>query len=271
MLAATRAFAHNAGVDILSRIRVVLVEPQGPLNVGSVARAMANFGLRDLVLVKGVSTAHPQAKDMASNAQELLASARQVPDLATALAGCSFVLGTTGKPRQRQPTLRPPEAAERVLHEAAAGSVAIVFGREDHGLTSDELRPAHAVMAIPTAPECRSLNLSQAVLLLSWEIFNTALDSGRTARMQVSHSETGRCIDHELRVRLQEELLLMLRTVGLMNDGNVIPLTRSIERILALGPMQTRDARLLFSLARRINPVAPDARDDTLPEGDSAE
>lgn len=260
--------AHNAGVDLLSRIRIVLVEPQGPLNVGSVARAMANFGLRELVLVKGVSTAHPQAKDMASGAQELLASARQVPDLATALAGCTFVLGTTGKPRQRLPTLRPPEAAERVLDEAVAGQVAIIFGREDHGLTGDELRVAHAVMAIPTAPECRSLNLAQATLLLAWEIFDTALRTGRTGRMQVSHSATGRCIDHEVRARLQGELLQMMRTVGILNEGNSLPVERSIERILALGPMQTRDARLLFALARRINPAQPGVEPGPRPEAD---
>ena len=158
-----------------------------------------------------------------------------------------------------------------VLDEAVTGQVAIIFGREDHGLTGDELRVAHAVMAIPTAPECRSLNLAQATLLLAWEIFDTALRTGRTGRMQVSHSETGRCIDHEVRVRLQEELLLMMRTVGITNDGNVLPVTRSIERILALGPMQTRDARLLFALARRINPEAPEAGQSTLPDGESAD
>ena len=252
-------------MELLPKIRVVLVEPQGPLNVGSVARAMANFGLSDLVLVKGVSPAHPQAKEMASGAQELLASARQMPDLASALAGCEFILGTTGKPRERQPTLRPPEAAQRLLEAAASGPVAILFWREDHGLTSDELRTAHAVMAIPTAPECRSLNLSQAALLLFWEIFDTALRSGQTERMQVSHSPTGRCIDHELRLRLQEEWLQMLRAIGIMNDGNVIPVTRTVERILSLGPMQTRDARLLFSLARRINPPTPGTTPQPLP------
>ncbi len=252
-------------MEVLNNIRVVLVEPQGPLNVGSVARAMSNFGLSQLVLVKGVSPQHPQAKDMASSAQELLASTQQVPDLSAALAPCTFVLATTGKPRERQPTLRPEEAAARILDEAALGPVAIMFGREDHGLTSDEMRHAHAVMAIPTAPECRSLNLSQAVLLLAWEIFNLACSSGRTQRHQVSHSETGRCLPHDAREHLRGELLAALRVVHILNDANSLPITRSVERILALGPMQTRDARLLFTLARRINGTTDMTPEEPLP------
>ena len=227
---------------------------------------MANFGLHNLVVVNGVSAQHPQAKEMASCAQAVLAATRQVQSLPDALEQCTFVLATTGKARARQPTLRPEEAAVRVLEEAARGPVAILFGREDHGLTADELRHAHAVMAIPTAPDYRALNLAQAVLLFAWEVFSLARDTNRTQLHQVSHSETGRCIGFDMRQRLGAELLAALRVLDIMNDGNTIPVTRSVERILALGPLQTRDARMLFTLARRIT---GDATLGPLPKSDA--
>lgn len=238
-----RAFRANP----LKNVHVVLVEPQGPRNLGAVARAMLNFGLENLRIFGGVPKDSKDALDNAVNAKPLLLAALQVPTLDEALAGVTFVVATTAKRRHRVPTLRPRSAARRILDEAARGEVAILFGREDHGLNAEELRRAHAVIAVETAPECRALNLSHAVLLIAYELF---LESGRDGI--VADSEPGKLLPDELRQRLRAELLESLSVLQIRNDGNAIQLEQSIDRLLTLGPMQTRDARVLFTLARKI-------------------
>ena len=237
----------------LDSIITVLVEPQGPRNVGSTARALANFGLRNLRLVKGVSPEHPQAIEMAVHAADLLAAAPVEADLAAAIADTHFVVGTTAKRRERQATLDAREAAPRILEAAQGGRVALVFGREDHGLTADELARCHLVISVPTDPRCRSLNLGQAVLVVAYELFLAAgTPAGRTAA-----TSPGPTIHDEMRRVLQNHLVGALGHLGILHKGNETPCVRTIERILSLGPMQTRDARLLFTLARRITSMPP--------------
>lgn len=240
----------------LDRVHVVLVQPKGPRNVGAVARAMANFGLGKLRLFGGVPKLHPEALDYAVTAKGLLEEASQVPTLDEALHGLTFILASTAKRRERTPTLRPREAAARILEEAARGQVGIVFGREDHGLTSEEIGHAHAVLAIETAPECRALNLSHAFTILAYELY---LASGE--RGLVAHSDSGRLIPHEVRQRLASDLGTALAALQVLKPGNEHQIRQSLDRILALGPMQTRDARILFTLARKVKELA----DGTLP------
>jgi len=232
---------------LLDRVGIVLVEPRGPRNIGSAARAMQNFGLSDLTVVNGARVDHPEAVAMAVTAGGVLRNARTDLDLDSALESATFVLATTAKQRHRTPTLRPREAAETILDEASRGRVAILFGREDHGLDDAELRRAHATMAVETAPECRALNLSQAVLLVAYELWLAADAPGIVAT-----SRAGRVITTAMRDRLQEDLLKALTDVGIMHAGTEIACTQSIQRILTLAPMQTRDARVLFALARRV-------------------
>jgi tRNA (cytidine32/uridine32-2'-O)-methyltransferase len=234
--------------SVLARVELVLVDLQGPRNLGSAARAMRNFGLQHLVLVNGPPIDHREALEMAVNSGDILRSARRCTTLQEALRDATYVVATTAKTRHRLPTLRPREAAQRIVEEATQGRVALVFGREDHGLDGDELREAHATVAIETAPECRALNVSQAVLLLAYELW---LASGE--RGLVSHSDEGFLVTGETRRRLHDAFTDALRTQGLLHPGNEIPVHRSITRLLALGPIQTRDARLLFAMLRRIH------------------
>jgi TrmH family RNA methyltransferase len=223
------------------------VEPRGPRNVGSVARALKNFGMSGLVVVNGPRLNHQEATAMAVNAGDLLRSARTPENLSEAIADATFVVATTAKRRYRLPTLRPREAGERIVEQAARGRVAILFGREDHGLDDAELRLAHETIAIETAPDCRALNISQAVLLVAYEVWLAAGTRGA-----VAESGAGRLITTDMRDRLETELLGALEDVGIMHDGNDVACEQSIQRLMTLGPMQTRDARVLFALARRI-------------------
>jgi TrmH family RNA methyltransferase len=241
----------------MERIAVVLVEPQGPRNVGATARAMANFGLSDLRLVNGPPKDHEEAVIMAVHGAKVLSGSEQVPSLPEAIRDATFVIATTAKRRNRLPALSLSEGAERVVEEAERGRVAILFGRENHGLDKDELALAHATIAIETAPECRALNLAQAVLLIAHEVFRIARTRGTSAR-----SQSGNLLRMEMRDQLHLELRHALEHVGILHEGTEIACLQSLTRLLSMGPMQSRDARLLFALARRVQTLDPTARID---------
>lgn len=169
----------------LDRVRVALVEPQEPMNLGAVARAMRNFGLFRLYVVNPPSRVGPpwarEAYWLAVHAEEVLDRAVAVTRLEEALEGVHLVVATTGRPRELYPAPVVPasEVPRHVL--ASRGEVALVFGRETFGLTNEELELAHLIGTIPAAPEQPSLNLAQAVVIFAYEIFQAALKEGRAA------------------------------------------------------------------------------------------
>jgi len=176
--------------EALSRVRVVLVEPQEPMNVGAVARAMRNFGLARLYLVNPAPRVGPpwarEAYWLAVHAEEILDRAVAVDSLMEALADVQLVVATTGRPRELYPAPVVPawEVPARVL--SVEGEVALVFGRETFGLTNEELALAHVIGTIPTAPEQPSLNLAQAVVVFAYELFKAAVGEGRFPREELA-------------------------------------------------------------------------------------
>jgi tRNA/rRNA methyltransferase len=153
---------------------VVLVEPQLGQNIGTTARAMANFGLSRLRLVKP-RDGWPdiQAVRAASGADAVLDGAQLFDTLPAALADCQFVLATTARAHdQAKPVLGPEAAAREIVPRVAAGeTVAVVFGRERWGLLNDEVGLADCIVTYPVNPAFASLNLAQAVLLIAYEHF----------------------------------------------------------------------------------------------------
>lgn len=177
------AMENNAKIPTLSpgsetwpgdRIRIVLVRPQGARNIGSVARAMVNFGLSDLVLVS--PQADPlgiDARAMARSAQEVLESARVVDSLVEAVAGCLWVCGATARVgERRRPEFTSRDVGSQVLRNLPA---ALVFGPEDTGLPGEDLDRCHAILTIPTSAKLPSLNLAQAVGVVAYEIWMAGL------------------------------------------------------------------------------------------------
>jgi tRNA (cytidine32/uridine32-2'-O)-methyltransferase len=159
----------------LSAIRIVLVEPSHPGNIGAVARAMKNMALRDLVLVRPRAFPHEEATARASGAEDLLARARVVDSVAAAVADVGFVAATTSRPRdQNFRSLDLHDAALRVYEQSARGPAAILFGAERTGLTNEELALAHLLIRIPANPDYPSLNLAMAVQLATYELFRAA-------------------------------------------------------------------------------------------------
>ncbi len=156
---------------------VVLVEPQLGENIGTAARAMANFGLTRLRLVRPRDAwPNVHARRAASGADAVIEGAALYDSLPAALADCSFVLATTARAHdQAKPVIGPAEAAREMAPRLAAGeTVAVMFGRERWGLMNDEVGLADCVVTFPVNPAFASLNLAQAVLIVAYEWFKAA-------------------------------------------------------------------------------------------------
>jgi tRNA/rRNA methyltransferase len=148
---------------------IVLVRPQLGENIGKAARAMLNFGLTDLRLVKPRDGwPNPSAGPAASGADIVLEKARVFETVADAVADCPFVYATTVRKRGLViPVVGPEEAAREIRSQA--GASAILFGAERSGLETDEVAIAQKILTVPVNPEFRSLNLAQAVILVAYE------------------------------------------------------------------------------------------------------
>jgi TrmH family RNA methyltransferase len=154
----------------IHRICVVLVSTRNPLNIGAAARAMSNFGIRNLRLVKPFDPGFREARS-AVGAAATLQDARIFPTVAEAVADCTLVIGTTGgRDRHLESLRRIQDAAPLVEKETARGNVAILFGSEKRGLSNDDLSYCHWTMHIPTAADHVSMNLGQAVAVSLYEI-----------------------------------------------------------------------------------------------------
>lgn len=159
----------------LTAIRIVLVEPSHPGNIGAVARAMKNMALSQLVLVRPKAFPHAEASARASGADDVLANARVVGSVAEAVADVGFVAATTSRPRdQNFNSLDLHDAAARIHEMSERGPAAVLFGAERTGLTNEELALAHLLIRIPANPEYPSLNLAMAVQLTTYELFRAA-------------------------------------------------------------------------------------------------
>lgn len=174
--------SRHTAESLAEHVVVVLVEPQHAGNVGAAARAMKNMGLRRLVLVAPPAYDPEQARWMAPGCEDLLAGVRIVATLDEALEGVQRVVASTARHRKRgHPVHEPAELAAITLDEAEAGrTTAILFGREDFGLSTDDVLRAESLLRIPT-PEHASLNLAQAVLLVSHALFEEGRRRGASA------------------------------------------------------------------------------------------
>lgn len=152
-------------------MRIVLVEPQHPGNIGATARAMKNMGLHDLALVAPQRFPDPQATALAAGAVDLLEQARVVDTLAEAVADCHRVAATTARSRYiSQPVFTPREWSEHHAARPDGGRIALLFGRERVGLTNAELDYSQEIVTIPINPDYPSINLGQAVQVLCYEM-----------------------------------------------------------------------------------------------------
>jgi len=170
----------------LAELRIVLVEPAGPLNLGAIARVMGNFGLNHLVLVNPqCDPLSIEAMKMAVHAKEILESAVLVETLPAALQGCVRAIATTARPRSWDVPLENPRNALPWLLEKPEEPTALIFGREDRGLSNEELNYAQRFVRISTDEKYPSLNLATAVAICCYELSqSTQLPESQTPALQ---------------------------------------------------------------------------------------
>lgn len=219
---------------------VVLVEPQLGENIGTAARAMANFGLTRLRLVRPRDAwPNVHARRAASGADAVLEGAVLYDTLEAALADCSFVLATTARAHdQAKPVIGPAEAALEMAPRFAAGeTIAVVFGRERWGLMNDEVGLADRIITFPVNPAFASLNLAQAVLIVAYEWFKAA-GGALPFRMSLRSPPAGK-----------EQLFAFFAT-----------LERELERVEFFRPAEKRDT-MTINLRNIITRMAPTSQD----------
>ena len=164
----------------LENIRIVLVAPSHPGNIGAAARAMKTMGIGRLALVNPARFPDPQAEWRAAGAGDVIDRCRVFDNLHSAIAECRWVVGTSARERRIPwPAGDVRDAAAEIVQQARAGEVAVLFGRETSGLTNDELQRCNRHLRIPASPDYPSLNLAMAVQVVTYEIFRQAGDSSR--------------------------------------------------------------------------------------------
>lgn len=211
----------------LDNIHIVLVQTSHPGNIGATARAMKTMGLRSLRLVAPKHFPHADATALASGADDLLCSAGRFETLAEAVADCVTVAATSARRRTLHwPFLSPRKAAERLLADAVAGPVALVFGRERSGLSNEELDCCQWLIHIPTDPDYASLNLAMAVQVLAYELRVAAGAPGQ-------EQEPGRDMPGAAELeRLYEHLGTVMLQTGFLDPDNPRYLMRRMRLLL---------------------------------------
>lgn len=170
----------------LAQIKIVLIETSHPGNIGAVARAMKNMGLSQLALVNPKQYPSVEASQRASSANDVLNGAEVFDALEAAVADCNVVVGASARLRKvKWPQLDVRQTAAKAMQVTveAGDKIALVFGREDSGLSNDELDKCHYLAHIPTNPAYSSLNLAQAVQVFAYEcLMASDIQTGEAAQ-----------------------------------------------------------------------------------------
>jgi tRNA/rRNA methyltransferase len=252
----------------LNQVRVILVEPAGPINVGSIARVMKNFGLNHLVLVnpqcKPLAT---EALQMAVHAKDILESAVSVTTLPEALQGCTRAIATTARVRHWDSPLENPSTALPWLLEKPQQPAALIFGREDRGLSNEELNYAQRFIRIPTSSNYPSLNLATAVAICCYELAksdtgneeDTDKDTTDTTGDKLSASldqPVAASVNESAPLNILEEYYQQLESL-LLKIGYLYPHTaasrmETFRQMYNRAQLQTREVAMLRGLLRQV-------------------
>ena len=231
--------------SLLARVRIVLVEPQHPGNIGAAARAMKTMGLADLALVRPEKFPHKDATDMAVGAADLLERAQVFANLRTAVADCAYVVGSSARLRSLpHNTLTPRELAPRLAREIE-GRIAILFGSERVGLSNADLELCHALVSVPANPEFRVLNLAAAVQILAYELrlADGAELRGAPVREPVDANEMELFFQHLERV---------LVDIKFLNPSHPRQLMRRLKRLVARAEPDQNEMNILRGILAAI-------------------
>ncbi|HEV8510493.1 MAG TPA: TrmJ/YjtD family RNA methyltransferase [Gemmatimonadales bacterium] len=228
-------------------ITVVLHEPQDLVNIAHVVRGMKNFGLRDLRLVNPREYEAYRVEGIAHQTQDVLARVRTYAALEDALADCVHIVGFTARGRTAKRNLqRPRDAAAEIVALAADGPVALLFGREDKGLSNEALDRCHRVVTIPSDPAYASLNLGHAVIIMLYEL---ALAQGAEAQPFKSPRRPSEPAVAEDIERLFVDIASALHAIEFFKTRNADGVMRTVRELAHRAPLDAREVKLLRAMA----------------------
>ncbi|MCA1732659.1 MAG: RNA methyltransferase [Acidobacteria bacterium] len=227
-----------------ARVRFVLVEPREGGNVGAAARAMKNFGFTEMVIAGAVPSLEGAAQWWASGAEDVVAGARQEPSLESALAGAHVAVATSSsRERTVERPMTPPEVAELRAAMAPDQTVALVFGREDRGLTAGEMALCGRTAVIPTSDLHPTMNLAQAIAIFAWELSREVAPSGTPPRELATVDSVE---------RLHETARALLLDAGFLNEQNPEQIYADLRAIAARAMLDERELAILMGIARQL-------------------
>jgi len=231
------------------KLFVVLVEPQGPANIGAIARVMMNFGCEHLRLVNPqADPLETDARKAALHALPLIERAPRFSTLREALADCHFAIATTRRHgKYREEMLMPHTAATQLAEKVLSGNVALVFGREDSGLLTIELDLCQRLLCFPTHDAYGSMNLAQAVTVCLYE-FDRARGTDHLQRSPTRMLAA----NQELEAMLQH-MRSTLSAIDYLSSQNPDHVLRSFRHMFARAELDEREVRILQGLWSRID------------------
>jgi TrmH family RNA methyltransferase len=232
--------------DELARVRVVLVASRNPLNIGAAARAMSNFGFRQLRVVNPYEVAFREARS-AVGASTILQNAEEYGSVAEAVADCALVVGTTaGRDRDPQQPLRRLETGARIIRKRLLSeSVALLFGSEKRGLSNHDFSHCHWLVHIPARDEHPSMNLGQAVAICLYELVRDARATAPTATGELKASAG------ELE-RITAALLDALQTSGYVKPRSSEITDMKVRSLVRRLNLDVSDAELWLGMIKQI-------------------
>ena len=229
----------------LDNIRIVMVRPRGSGNIGSVARAMKNTGLRELAVAGKSRTQSFWSRAMAVHGRNILNNTRSYQTLREAVAECTLVVGTTCRQGlYRAHSRSPRDIAGEIVAAAATGKAALILGPEDHGLSNEDLKHCQLLINIPADPQYQSLNVAQAAIICLYEIYLASLAPVKNDNLSVARAE-----DVE---RLYDRMRSSLLKIGFLDSQNPEHMLFAFRRILGRTRLEDRDVRILTGLFRQI-------------------
>ena len=243
--------------DPLSRVRVVLHEPQDPVNIAAAVRAMKNMGLTTLILVRPAEYDPSRIRFVAHDSDDLVASIRHCETVEEALGGCVLVAAYTARQRAaKRSVANPREAATELVRSTAEGDVAILFGREDRGLDNEALDRANLVVTIPTT-DYASLNLAQAAVIAMYELRLAAPEHARARRAPRKDAPPATSEQFE---RLFADIEQALRAIEFFKTRNGELVLRTVRSLTFRAAPDAREIDLVRAMAIEVSRALERAR-----------
>ena len=221
----------------LDSVSIILVKPKFPENIGSTARAMKNMGLSRLVVVNGCSPLLANAYKLASGAEDILERAEEFLTLREAISEIGCVVGTTSRGgKERVPDLTLEALVKKLIPLSQKNLIGLAFGSEKEGLTNEELSLCHLYARIPSMESFPSLNLAQAVMVVSYELFRASIEIPKKEVQLARAEELERVLEH------MEKTLLR---IGFLDSNNPQRIMRVLRRLFGRSQMDEREVKIL--------------------------